>query len=206
MAYPAYPPAGPFPPGGQPRLDTQPPDSVRRAVYLMYAGAAVSVVALIVGAVTGKVVAYSYSTVNGQTRMHQNPVAGVIVAAIILAVLWLWMAWKNYRGRGWARVLSTVFFGFMCLIMLVNLAGLPSAYAFLVILMWIVGLVATIYLHKGESRQYYAAVKASRGYGVVPPPVYPPPGYPPQQPPAPGYGQPGQPPADFGQPPGNPQQ
>jgi hypothetical protein len=40
------------------------------------------------------------------------PLVGGIAGGIIDGLLWLWMAWKTGAGRGWARVLSTVFFGF----------------------------------------------------------------------------------------------
>ena len=35
----------------------------------------------------------------------------LVIGGLIAIGLWLWMAWANGRGRGWARVLSAVLFG-----------------------------------------------------------------------------------------------
>ena len=70
---------------------------------------------------------YSYSSTPSGTTVHQaNSVASGIVAGIIQCLLWLWMAWKVKTGRGWARVLSTVFFGIFCLGLLMGLISAVS--------------------------------------------------------------------------------
>ena len=91
--------------------------TVRAAVRLMYAGAAVSTVNLIlVLAVIGDV--YAYHAVLGQ-RLTTAQVSDMtntvaITLAIVLGLvpiaMWLWMARKNGQGRNWARGLSTVLF------------------------------------------------------------------------------------------------
>jgi len=85
--------------------------TVRAAVRLMYAGAAISTVNLIlVLAVTAD--AKVYHTVLGhrltaaQARELNLTTLGItvlIVAALIPVALWLWMAWKTGQGRNWAR-------------------------------------------------------------------------------------------------------
>jgi hypothetical protein len=105
-----------------------------------------------------------------------------------------------------------VFFGLMCLDALVSLAGLPRPSAFVAIAEWAVALTVIIYLWKAESSQYFAAMKAPRGYAPIPPgygqPGYGQPGY---GPPGgqPGYGPPagpgyGYPPPGYGQQPSAP--
>lgn len=123
---------------------------------------------------------------------HGADVGGSIIGGIIAALLWLWMAWKNHSGRSWARVLSTVFFGLMCVDAIVSAIGLAASAGrggllvlsgVIALIEWAAGLAAIILIYRRESGQYYAA--ASRGGYPPVPPGY---GY--------GYGQPG-----YGQPP-----
>ena len=74
------------------------PAPVLTAVKLMYAGAAVSTVPLIIA------LAFVGNDVN--TLITRAMVFGLAVIA-----LWLWMARANGQGRNWARILSTVLFG-----------------------------------------------------------------------------------------------
>jgi hypothetical protein len=187
---PMYPPPGPM---AQPTR----PTAMQRAVSLMYAGAAVSVInGVVTGLTSHNVTFYVYSSTSSTTTVHNSSslVAGII-GGIISAGLWMWMAWKAGAGRNWARVLSSVFFGFACLGFLgnlISLAGSGSALAFIVFLVeWGVGLAALIHLWKRESSEFFAFAKAAGAYG---------PAYPGSQPP--GYGQPpqyGQ--SGYGQPP-----
>ncbi len=91
--------------------------TVRAAVRLMYAGAAVSTVNLIILlALIGDIKAYH--AVLGH-RLTAAQVSQVNTLSITLAIawslapiaLWLWMARENGRGRNWARSLSGVLFG-----------------------------------------------------------------------------------------------
>jgi hypothetical protein len=184
---------------------------MRRAVALMYVGAAVGVISGVVGGlVTHNVSFYSYdSTSPGTVAVHNasSLVAGII-GGIITGGLWLWMAWKTGAGRNWARVLSSVFFGFMCLQFLGGIASAGTggaAIAFIVILVeWGVGLGALIQLWQRESSGFFAFAKQAKlaasyntafsGYqasGYGPPPQYGPSDFGQQ-----GYGQQG-----YGQPP-----
>jgi hypothetical protein len=197
-----------------------PPEAVKRAVVLIFSGAALAIVYGVVNGLTvHNAVFYSYSSTPSGTTVHQaNFLATGIVAGIIQCLLWLWMAWKVKAGRGWARVLSTVFFGIFCLGLLVGLIG-AVAHAgaipvFLVALVeWGLGLAAILALWRPESTQFFVAAQQAKlatayvpPYPSVPYPGQQAPGYPPQ----PQYGQPpqygGQPP-QYGQPPqdGGPQ-
>ncbi len=113
--------------------------------------------------------AYS-STSPGTATVHSaSPVAAGIIAGVIAAGLWLWMAWKTGAGRGWARVLSTVFFGFMCVGLLGGLIGLAggAVLAFVFTLAeWGVGLAAVIYLWKRESSEFFEFAKQAKLAGA----------------------------------------
>lgn len=191
------------------------PTAMRRAISLMYAGAAAGAVSAIVDGLTAQhTTFYVYTSSSSSNVQHATALASGIISAIILGGLWLWMAWKTGAGRSWARVLSTVFFGIQCLGLLgavVSLFGSGASVPGFILTLaeWGIGLAALILLWQPESSQFFASaqhLKRAAAYGAVPPgypaPGYPAPGYPP-----PGYGQPQywQPPQDgqpgYGEPP-----
>jgi hypothetical protein len=176
-------------PGAPPAL----PDSMRRAVWLMWAGAGLSVVYSVVnGAMSNNML--SVQTTNTPTYKGAY-VGGAVVGALLQAGLWLWMLWKVRAGRSWARVLSTVFFGILCLSFVFVLATGPAVIKILITVYFLVALSALIMLYQRESSAFFSAAQLARspfggqymqaGYGQ------------------PGYGQPGygQPPQQYGQPP-----
>ena len=80
-----------------------------------------------------------------------------IVGGLIGAALWLWMAQSCKAGKGWARVVSTVFFGIDTLSVLVGATGVQGGgiarfYGFVV---WVIGLVAIILLWRRSSSDYF---------------------------------------------------
>ena len=108
----------PYASTGQPAEPPRPPAPapVLTAVKLMYAGAAIS-------AVTGLTVLVLIPAVKAELRTadpaltaaQDRNVNVLLTLAIVLglagAVLWLWMARTNGKGRHWARIVSTVLFG-----------------------------------------------------------------------------------------------
>jgi hypothetical protein len=112
----------PYPSSGQPTGPLRPaaPAPVLTAIRLMYAGAAVSAVCLIIvlAVASGDVAAIARGQWLGHsltvTRLGQlRPliVTVVIVGGLVVIALWLWMARATRRGRDWARILSTVLSG-----------------------------------------------------------------------------------------------
>jgi len=87
---------------------------VQAAVGLMYAGAAVSAVGLIIG--LALIIVYIQVAVSGQflgrSLAAQKPfvITVCLVFGLVVVSLWLWMARANGQGRNWARILSTVLF------------------------------------------------------------------------------------------------
>ena len=88
------------------------PTPVRTAVKLMYAGAAVSAVYLIIllAIVIGDIKAV-HASWNGHRLATAPSITLGIVPGLVVIALWLWMARANRQGRNWARILSTVLFG-----------------------------------------------------------------------------------------------
>jgi len=107
----------PYPSSGQPAGPLRPPAPapVLTAVKVMYAGAAVSAVELIIGLalIIVDIKAAARGRFLGQSLAAQKPLVIMlwIVFSLVMIALWLWMARANGQGRNWARILSTVLFG-----------------------------------------------------------------------------------------------
>jgi hypothetical protein len=69
------------------------------------------------------------------------------------------MAQMNKAGRNWARILSTVFFGIETIELVLGSAvpggGGGGAARFYGILVWLIGLVAVIFLWQRQSTEYF---------------------------------------------------
>jgi hypothetical protein len=140
----------------------QPPNSVQTAVRLMYVGAGISAISFILGLVTiGSVrhtlekqyPTYSASKIDALVNAE---IVIVVVAGIIGVGLWLWMARANKRGKNWARITGTVFFGLYTLDLIFvaarSASGISTVFA---IVTWLVGLGATIMLWRRDSTAYF---------------------------------------------------
>ena len=151
--------------GGQlPETPTggQPPRSVQTAVRLMYAGAIISGISFILGLVTIGSVRHTLEKQNPTysaskiSSLVNAEIAIVVVAGVIGVGLWLWMAWANKRGKNWARITGTVFFGLYTLDLVFvaarSASGISTVFA---IVTWLVGLGATIMLWRRDSTAYF---------------------------------------------------
>jgi hypothetical protein len=155
-------------PGGaaQPPPPTAPatvPQSVQRAVRVMYVGLAASLLGVVVDMTTLSATRSAILKRNpGYTAAQLNSAEHVqiglfIAGGLIGAALWLWMAQSCRAGKGWARVTSTVFFGIDTLSVIVGAAavqggGLSRVYGLVV---WVIGLVAIIFLWQRSSSDYF---------------------------------------------------
>src|SRR5258708_2996003 len=150
----------PYPSSGQAPAQQPPPapSSVQTAVRLMYAGAALSFIELLVGLVTISSVksaiikAYPRYTASQVHSLEVASIAIGVLVGVIAIALWLWMARACAAGRNYARVTGTVFFGLNTLFLLLSLAR-PHAGLGLVfnVLVWLAGLGAVIMLWPRES-------------------------------------------------------
>jgi hypothetical protein len=145
----------------QPERPT-PPRAVLTAVRLMYAGAALELVAVIVAVVSTHSL---QSTILGKhpgytaAQLHDAEVARtviLIIGALIAIGLWLWMARANGRGHSWARVVSAVLFGINTLDLIFSL-GVARAPGNLIVgvVIWLVGLAAIVMLFRKESGPFF---------------------------------------------------
>jgi hypothetical protein len=163
--YQPYPTSGEQPPEPQQRPPI--PNSVQNAVKLMYAGAALSFIELVVGLATigslktaieqaGQRAHKHYTA----SQLHNLEVTSVIFAVIVGVIaigLWLWMARANQAGHSYARITGTVFFGLNTVFLFLSLAQ-PHASVGLIfnVLVWLVGLGAVIMLWRKESGPYFS--------------------------------------------------
>ena len=144
--------------------------TVRAAVRLMYAGAAVSAVELIIG--LALIIVDIQVAARGQFLGHSlaahKPLAITVWIVFGLAViaLWLWMARANGQGRNWARILSTALFALATLQLPgaftqpVSHAGtgatvLYYAVAVLFVAAWLVGAAAVWLLWRPASSAFF---------------------------------------------------
>lgn len=95
----------------------RPARTVRTAVRLMYLGAllelgVLAVVAATAGRLHSAILAHDhgYTAAQWHAEFHQH-IVPLEVGAPIAACVWVWLAWANGRGHGWARVLFLVFAG-----------------------------------------------------------------------------------------------
>ncbi len=146
-------------PAGEPA-----PPSIQNAVKLMYAGAAVSIVGLVIGLATSGGLKREIRKANPRLSAGQVShgatliVVTSVITGLIGAGLWLWMAWANKRGKAWARILASVFFGISTLNAAASFAQPGAALnRFLTVAVWLVGLGAIILLWRPDSSTYYKA-------------------------------------------------
>jgi CDP-diglyceride synthetase len=159
----------PYPLGGQSAEPLRPPAPapVLTAVKLMYAGAAVSAVNLIISlAVIGGLKAYhgrflGHSLTAAQVSQLNTVIIAAVVAGLVVIVLWLWMARANGQGRNWARILSTVLFGLATLELAPYLFGFGEVFGVTVfglifpLLTWLAGLAAVWLLWRPAAGAFF---------------------------------------------------
>ena len=153
---------------GQPALAV--PQSVARAVKLMYVGAAASLVGIIVDVlarhslrtyIAEHVRSNGKALTNAQVTNAYHLELGVLIAAGLIGVgLWLWMARSCQAGKGWARITSTVFFAIDTISALTAVSGAgqlggASAGRFFGLVVWLIGLGAIILLWQRQSSDYF---------------------------------------------------
>jgi hypothetical protein len=122
----------------------------------MYAGAAVTALAaLVIILVAPRVGVLHIGTLRPIVESHTRQVARAAFTGALQCVAWLWMAWKNKRGRAWARVLSTIFFGLSCIATPLDLGTGAIESRVLSVVIWLVALAATVQLWRRESGPFY---------------------------------------------------
>ena len=154
----------PYQSSGKPVEPERPsaPPTIQNAVKLMYAGAAVSTVSLIVSLVdiggTKSAIrkARPSLTVAQVNQLNTFIISLAIISGVVGIALWLWMARANGQGRNWARILSTVLFG-LATLDLFGVASQPKTVLGLVfpVLTWLLGLGAIVLLWRKQSTAFF---------------------------------------------------
>jgi hypothetical protein len=139
--------------------------TVFAAVRLMYVGAAVELCTLItivvsLGSLKSAILQRNphYSAAQWHAEVY-GQIVPLIVGAVIATGVWLWMAWANGRGHGWARVVFAVFFGITTLSLLRGVAQDAAAYARADLIagavLWLVTLATVALIFNKESDAHY---------------------------------------------------
>ncbi|QIM21953.1 hypothetical protein G7075_13795 [Phycicoccus sp. HDW14] len=148
------------------------PSSVMNAVYLMWAGAALALVTGIIsmlGADSAVEGVLESTAMVVDPGLRQAMVTGVkvviVVWALVETTLWMWMASANGKGRGSARIIASVFYGFLLLGLLGGAlraltGGLPDL--LLALPSFAVGTAALVLLWLPASSRFYATVRNQR--------------------------------------------
>jgi hypothetical protein len=158
MSYQPYPSTGaPVEPERGPA-----PPSVLNAVKLMYVGAAVSTVSLVISlaSIGGTKDAIRKArpslTATQVNQLNTFIIALAVVSGVIGVALWLWMARANGQGKNWARILSTVLFGLATLDLFGVLSQPKTALGLIFpVLTWLAGAGAVFLLWRKDSTDFY---------------------------------------------------
>src|SRR3974390_3435879 len=138
------------------------PQSVVNAVKLMYAGAAVSTISLVIALadIGGTKPAIKKAgpslTATQVNQLNTFIISLAIVSGLIGIALWLWMARANGQGKNWARIVSTVLFG-LAPLDLIGVLSEPKTAVGLVfpVLTWLVGAAAVWLLWRPDSTAFF---------------------------------------------------
>ena len=154
------------------------PKSVQNAVKLMYVGAAVSTISLLISLLsigsTKDAIKKARPNLSATQINQLNTfiIALAIVSGVIGVALWLWMARANGQGKNWARIMSTVLFG-LATVDLFGVVTQPKTSLGLVfpLLTWLVGLGAIVFLWRKENTDFYRPDQSGKLDALVKPPT-----------------------------------
>ncbi len=139
--------------------EDKPPPSVRNAVRLMYAGAAIEALRLILALAAFRSLLRSDLPGVSAVQLAEAAGAGYIVVVFLTRIgMWLWMASRSNAGRRWARVVSTVCLVIDSLVFVEGIARLGVEWQILFPLaVWLVGVCAVTLLWQRESSEFFTA-------------------------------------------------
>jgi hypothetical protein len=160
----------PYPTSGseQPVQQRPPvPSSVANAVKLMYAGAVLSLIGVILGLTTTG--SLKKAIIKAAANQHKHLTASeihtaqvfevvlIVVIGLIGVGLWILIARFSQAGHNWARIVGTILFALDTLLILLNVARLHAITLGqgLSLLTWLVGLGTVILLWRRESSAFF---------------------------------------------------
>jgi len=100
-------------------------------------------------------------------NLYQVTVGVAVVFGLVGTALWLWMAWKNGQGRGWARILATVLGGLNLVSSILTVAAGASLTVseILTVISLILAIVILFLLWRKDSSAFYAESASRRRLG-----------------------------------------
>jgi hypothetical protein len=138
------------------------PASVRNAVRVMFAGAAASLIGIVIDIITvnaTKTAIEKRSPNLTASQIHSTQgvlIAGGIAGGVIAAAVWIVLALACRRGRNWARITGTVLFGLSTVDTLAGIAApVAGAVKIWALVVWLVALTAVIFLWRRESTAFF---------------------------------------------------
>lgn len=140
-----------------------PPRSVMLAVRIMYAGAALTAIGLVISVVavaTGEKAlraSHKHATLAQLHATQSFLITVAIVSGLIEIGAWLFMARANRGGLRWARIAASVLFALSTWNLISHIIGAATVtnLAFTA-LMWLVGAGAVFFLWQKDSSAYFA--------------------------------------------------
>ncbi len=144
-------------------VQVEQPPSIRTAVRLMWVGAALSALGVLLtfvqtDAIREAIEDSDSSLTQSEIDTAVNVGIGVAVVSGLVAVgLWFWMASANGQGKSWARVVATVFGALNVGGTLFNLASVGSTALSLVlsVVSLALAVVILVLLYRPESSRFY---------------------------------------------------
>jgi len=149
-----------------PDASVERPSSVTRAVQLMYVGAVLSAIGIVVSWVTRNQLRDQIAEVTpsltpkGVDAAVTISLVSATVVGLIAVGLWLWMAAANGAGKSWARVLATVLGAVSVLSVIFTLtSGTPVTIA-MGLLSLVLAVAILVLLWRPASSAYFQARSA----------------------------------------------
>jgi hypothetical protein len=138
------------------------PESIRRATWVMYAGAAASIAGIFVNLTTLGAIRQRSPLMSPAllSSTEHQAIAEFIVGGLVVAAVWVFMAISCRAGMGWARIAGTVLFAIDTVYTAdmvigfdrVNTTLAGQLYASAV---WLIGLTATLLLWQRSASAYF---------------------------------------------------
>ena len=158
----------PYPTGTQmPELDKPPvPPQVRNAIRAMYAGAAATIVGVIIEILTVNATKTAiekrspHLTASQVSSTQHVLIIGFVVSGLVAVAAWIFIARACRNGHAWARITGTVLFG-LCTVDAIGSAVSPVAVAVRVWwpVIWLAGLTAVIFLWQRASTAFFKGIR-----------------------------------------------
>jgi hypothetical protein len=154
----------PYPTGTQmPEVQRPPiPPQVSNAIKTMYVGAVTSILGIVIDILTVNatktaIEKRSHHLTASQINSSQHVlVIGFVVAGLVGAAVWIFLARAAKNGNNWARITGTVLFALATVDTIVGasapLAGTAKIWGLIV---WLVGLTAVIFLWQRASTAFF---------------------------------------------------